>query len=358
VRMLTNNFNQRDPRSRNALREPRFERDFAKLLAESRAELVHVHHLAGLCATLPRVARRRGIPVVYQLQDWWTPCARANLLDAAGALCSGPALGKCARCLPLTRRPGAALWNRLLYGWRGRLLREALGRADARVAGSRAIVDSFRTLGWLAEGDAVRVLPYGIEAPAARRDAGPASLPLRFGFVGAWMPHKGLDIAVEAFAGVDPSRARLAVWGADSGAPDFAAALRARAGAAVDLHGPFADADADRVFAGFDVLVVPSRGLESFGIAAREAMARGVPVLASDRGALPEMFPPGGACGAIFDPERPEQLRSWIDRLIDDPRQVDAWRRNLPAVTLMDEHAEAIEEVYADLLARRRGALP
>ena len=49
---------------------------------------------------------------------------------------------------------------------------------------------------------------------------------------------------------------------------------------------------------------MPSLGLESFGLVAREAMHHGVPVLASDRGALPEMFDGGGVRG-LFDPEDP-----------------------------------------------------
>jgi glycosyltransferase involved in cell wall biosynthesis len=357
VQLLVNNFTQRDPRSRNALRETRFEHSFGHLLDESRAELVHVHHLAGLCATLPSIARRRGVPVVYQLQDWWGPCARANLLDASGALCSGPGLGKCSRCLPLTRLPPAPLLNRSLYAWRGRLLRDAIARADLRIAGSQAVVASHRALGWLSKDAAVSVLPYGIEPPTSPLRARPtAGSPLRFGFLGALMPHKGLDIAVDAFAGIDPARGRLLAWGAASGAPDYAASVADRAGPAVELRGPFDAADLDAVYASFDVLLIPSRGLESFGLVAREAMARGVPVLAADRGALPEMFGEGEACGATFDPDQPASLRAWIDRLLDDPRQVDRWRANLPAILSMDEHAERIEDLYTELLAGRARA--
>ena len=102
MRLVVNNFTQRDPRSRNALRDLRIEADFARLLDGFRPDLLHVHHLAGHALSLPAIARRRGIPVVYQAQDWWAACARANLLDRERRLCSGPGLGKCSRCLPAT----------------------------------------------------------------------------------------------------------------------------------------------------------------------------------------------------------------------------------------------------------------
>ena len=56
VRLAVNNFTQRDPLSRNALRNRVLESDFRRLLDEVQPELVHVHHLAGHCAGLLRTA--------------------------------------------------------------------------------------------------------------------------------------------------------------------------------------------------------------------------------------------------------------------------------------------------------------
>ena len=99
VRLVVNNFTQRDPLSRNALADRALAADFGRLLDELAPRLLHVHHLSGHAASLVRIAARRGVPIVWQLQDWWPLCARANLLDAGRRLCSGPGLGKCAACL-------------------------------------------------------------------------------------------------------------------------------------------------------------------------------------------------------------------------------------------------------------------
>jgi GT2 family glycosyltransferase/glycosyltransferase involved in cell wall biosynthesis len=398
VRLLVRNFDERDPRSRNALASRPVERDFARLLAEVRPQLVHVHHLAGHAASVPAMVRRRGIPLLYQIQDWWTPCARANLCDSARRLCSGPAPGKCAACLPLTGLPPAPAWNRLLYRYRAAATRRALRGAAAYVMGSRFIHDSYLRLGLLRPGDPVHVLSYGIElVPPARRPNGPTRPPggpLRFGVIGSMLPHKGIHVAAAAFRGIDPRSARLSVWGDPAIDPDYArelAALGARpggqagdagGGVAVTLAGPFAEACKAAVFAELDVLIVPSLGLESFGLVAREALHHGVPVLASRRGALPELFPdappeaveavgalgaaapdpgagpgahapppPGEGAGALFEPGDPADLRRWIDRLIADPELLASWRRRLPPVKGADEHAEEIEEVYRAILA-------
>ena len=167
MRLAVNNFVQRDPLSRNALYDRTLAADLGRLLAEVRPEIVHVHHLAGhALALLSRIART-GVPIVYQIQDWWAACARANLLDRDRQLCSGPGLGKCSRCLPLTGFPPAGLWNPALYALRGALARRAFRRPAAFVMGSRAVEADYRRFGLLRPGDPVHVLPYGVSLPGA-----------------------------------------------------------------------------------------------------------------------------------------------------------------------------------------------
>lgn len=354
VRLAVNNFTQRNPFSRNALHDRALAADFGRLLEETRPQLVHVHHLAGHGATLLHHAAIQGIPILYQVQDWWAPCARANLLDVRGQLCSGPSLAKCSACLPLTGLPPAPLLNRLLYASRERLTKRMLQRADALVMGSRAVLNSYRELGWLPAGVPAYVIPYGIEVPPrSLRRPRPGS-PLRFGVIGSLLPHKGVHLAVAAFRGVDPTRATLQVWGDPRACASYAAELEALASPAVRFEGRFEEERRCEVFSGLDVLIVPSLGLESFGLVAREALAEGVPVLASRRGALAELFATGAgpACGALFEVEVPDELRRWITRLIERPEIVAAWAAEPPQIKEMAEHAEEIEEIYASLVGR------
>ena len=354
VRLLVNNFLQRDPLSRNALVDRRLRADFSRFLDEQRPALVHVHHLAGHAAALAGVLRARRLPYVFQVQDWWEPCARVNLLLPSRDLCSGPAAGKCSRCLPLTSIPPAPLTNRALYRWRWRLLRRALGGAEAVVMGSRFIADSYRELGWLPR--RARVIPYGVEPAAARGPRRAAAPPLRFAVIGSVMPHKGVHVAVEAFRGVSPDRATLDVWGDAAVLPAYTRELQAEASPAVRLRGRFPEAEKDAVYAGMDVLVVPSLGLESFGLVVHEAADRGVPVLASRRGALIEALG-GEERGALFTPGRADELRVLVERLCAHPELVARWSEaaSRAAVKTMDAHALEIDGVYRGVLAARGG---
>ena len=353
VRLAVNNLTQRDPLSRNALRSRVLERDFGRFLDEQSPGLVHVHHLAGHSLDLLREIAARRLPLVLQVQDWWLLCARANLSMADRSLCPGPTTGRCARCMPLTGVPPAGLLSRLLHARRRSLAERWVRRADALVMGSEFMAESLRRLGFLTSGAPVHVIPYGIETAPAHPSPLRGARPVRFGFLGAIMPHKGVHVAVEAFRDMDPGRATLDVAGDLMALPAYTKELQATASSAVRFSGRVPESEKGRLLSGFDVLVVPSLGLESFGLAAREAMARGVPVLASRRGALTEAFAEG-VCGAYFEPGDAAGLRAWVDRLCERPEIVDEWARRLPAVKTMDTHAEEIEAVYAQVMAARR----
>ena len=361
VRLVVNNFTQRDPLCRNGLHCGVIARDFARLLDEVRPGLVHVHHLAGHCASLLGVARRHGTPIVYQAQDWWPVCARVNLCDRDGALCPGPQPMRCARCLPLTSLPPAPFASAALHVARRRWIRRQLAHVDAVIMGSRFIADSYARWRILPPSTPVHVVPYGVPAlPRQPRAAGALGRPLRFGVVGALLPHKGVHVAVEAFASLPPGvDAELHLWGS-SDAAGYRDALDARAAGIprIHLHGAFAEEARADVLRALDVLIVPSIGWESFGLSAREAWQQGVPVIASRLGALTELFPDDTGDerdgGALFAGGDASDLARLVARIAAEPGLLDRWRRAIPAVTTVDQHAPAIDAIYDAVIRQRR----
>jgi glycosyltransferase involved in cell wall biosynthesis len=82
----------------------------------------------------------------------------------------------------------------------------------------------------------------------------------------------------------------------------------------VEYLGYVADADRQRVFEGARALVMPSFE-EGFGMPALEAMSLGIPVIASARGALPELV---GDAGLLIDPADDASLAAAIERVLTD----------------------------------------
>jgi glycosyltransferase involved in cell wall biosynthesis len=184
----------------------------------------------------------------------------------------------------------------------------------------------------------LELLPLGVDTdrfrPAERPPPGPR---LRVGFVGRLIRHKGVDVLLRAAALDD--RLVVDVYG---GGPEDAALRTLAAGLGVTdrvtFHGHVDEAALVELFPTFDVLAVPSvttdSWVEQFGRVVVEGQASGVPVVASDSGALPDVV---GATGLLVPPEDPVALAAALVRFLDEPglwaRLREAGLRNVSRFT-------------------------
>jgi glycosyltransferase involved in cell wall biosynthesis len=148
--------------------------------------------------------------------------------------------------------------------------------------------------------------------------------------VAAVAPHKGHDVLLNAVAAIPDLPWQLTCVGSMNRDPGFVERLHRRAldaGIAdrLSFTGPLDGTDLEDAYESADVLVVPSR-LESYGMVITEALARGLPVIASDVGGVREALGPpqeGAVPGLLVPSGDPAALstalRSWL--LYDDLRQ-------------------------------------
>jgi glycosyltransferase involved in cell wall biosynthesis len=176
--------------------------------------------------------------------------------------------------------------------------------------------------------DAVTVAEPGADAaaPAARSPSGRRLL-----CVGAVTPVKGHDVLVEALAALRDLDWACTWVGSTAIDPVFAdrvveAARSHGIGSRVDVAGPLAGARLAAAYADADLLVLPSR-FETYGMVVTEALARGVPVVASDVGGVTEALGSAGGVepGVLVPPEDPAALAEALRRWLSDAR----WREEL-----------------------------
>ncbi|MFF7945244.1 glycosyltransferase family 4 protein [Streptomyces griseorubiginosus] len=141
--------------------------------------------------------------------------------------------------------------------------------------------------------------------------------------VAAVTPRKGQHRLIEALAGAQDLPWSCVCVGGITQDPEYVAHLRMlikRYGLQDRLHlaGPKAGAELDASYAAADLMVLTSYA-ETYGMAVTEALARGIPVLATDVGGVAEAVgraPDGGVPGILVPPEDPAalaaELRGWF----------------------------------------------
>ena len=169
-------------------------------------------------------------------------------------------------------------------------------------------------------GDRVHVATPGVAAaePAPGSDAGGALL-----CVAAVIPRKGHWELLQALATVADLPWHCLCVGTVDRDPAFVGALRRFSRAAgldgrVQFGGPRTGVALDACYAAADVLVQPSRA-ETYGMVVTEALARGLPVVTTDVGGLPEALGgevDGALPGLLVPPvdhvALAAALRSWL----------------------------------------------
>lgn len=209
------------------------------------------------------------------------------------------------------------------------LIRRALRRGAFVHTLARFVADEVVEV-FGADPDRVRVVAPGVPETPADDPAAPPALRLPPGCdryvlaVGTVEPRKDYPGLVAAFDAVAADRPELAlvVVGADGwGADAFTAALsRAKAAGRVVRAGYLSDGELGRVLRRASVLCYPSR-YEGFGFPPLQAMAVGVPVVATAAGAVPEVVGPAAALVAVGDTDA---LAGALAGVLDDAGRRDA----------------------------------
>jgi len=180
-------------------------------------------------------------------------------------------------------------------------------------------------------------------------------------FVGRVVENKGPGVLLEALGHLHDSgrtAVHLVVAGEEKD-PAFSGRLRAES-ARLPVSWVAWRADVGELYAAADVVAVPSTVADSFPLVPLEAMACGVPVVASAVGGLPEMLT-GELAELLVAPGDAQALAAGIERALERGRDA-AFRQSLRPY--VEEHfslsasGEALEAVMADAVASRAARRP
>jgi glycosyltransferase involved in cell wall biosynthesis len=170
-------------------------------------------------------------------------------------------------------------------------------------------------------------------------------------FLGGFDKRKNVAKLVEAYAQL-PGHAPLLVLAGEHKWDFSAVAEQIQAlhlTERVQCPGAISDEDLPALYQGAIAFVYPSR-YEGFGLQLVEAMASGLPVLASQMTSLPEVL---GSCGLLFDPENATAMARQMERVVSDADLRNAMAecgRQRARLFSWNKAAEQTLALYRDLL--------
>jgi len=306
--------------------------EVARAVRLTGARVVHAHNVhPTLGWRALAAARAAGARVVLHLHQYRLVCA-IGVCFTRGA--------ECTRChgrntLPGVRLncrsslPEAVAYSASLALWQLRLVEQA----DVVVVPSVFARERLRALGAPLDWERVHVLAPPVRTLVGASGVVSGSYAL---VVSRLAPEKGVDVAIDAcrVAGVP-----LVVAG---DGPELQA-LQGQAGdGEVRFVGHVDDAKLAELRASAAIALAPSRSAETFGLAAAEAMAMGLPVAGSRVGALPELLDEEG----LVPPGDVDALARAIARLAGDRAAGERGLERVRALCAPDVVAGTLAEVY------------
>jgi len=281
--------------------------EMAGLVAGDRPDVVHVHNVYPLISpSVVLACRRADVPVVMTCHNFRLICPLGELFSR-GEVCERCTRGREYMCI--LRNCRGRPFESIAYAVRGMVARNlgwlrdgvAFFVTPTRFVASRLIADGFPAERFV-------VIPHAVAIPDAAADPRAGRYAV---FVGRVSVEKGAEVLLRAAAACPQVPVRVA--GDWSRRPD----LQAAAPPNVRFVGRLSPDEMSKLYGDARFVVVPSLSLETFSLVAAEAMAYGLPVVASEIGGLPEVVE-DGSTGLLCQPGNVEELSSRMRLLWED----------------------------------------
>jgi rhamnosyltransferase len=198
---------------------------------------------------------------------------------------------------------------------------------------------------------------YGMDTAIIKKSERSPSDRLIFGYMGTFMPTKGLHVLIDAFTKVPEDKGELRVYGYSPNKFHLEyldlIERKMKEKNNIKLMGKYTIGELSKILPSLDILIVPSIWHENSPLTIHEAFMAGVPVITSDIGGMAELVK-HKVNGLLFKVGDSEDLHRKIMILIENPRLLRELSINIPSVKSIDENAEELTKIYNDLIANAR----
>jgi glycosyltransferase involved in cell wall biosynthesis len=261
-----------------------------EILRREQPDIVHTNGLKGFSVSLFSAIKHSSIPHIHTLHDY-------ELISRWSTLFRGGA--------PISRFNHT---DKMYISY----MRTLSSNVDAVMSPSKFVMDRHLEHGFFKRGSKY-IVPIGNEV---RSNKPAKTFTYELLFIGQLEEHKGVQVAIEAFKKLEISDARFHIIGEGS----YMSRLKelAKEDNRIKIYGYIKEQSyVNDLIDRCSYFIFPSIWYESFGLVINEVMARGLPVIASKIGGIPELIQ-NGYNGFLVQPNNVTALRSILEILMKE----------------------------------------
>lgn len=345
--------------------------------------VVHISDMRMHCASIIKLLKSKGIPVVKTFHNYWDLCPKGDLLYNDQDLCLDFGEGhKCLQCLaahepgkiPLLHRVKGAVPYEYIFpivtkmkSVKSRDLSPRITRAVKPVAYSAGAYRKRREyfVNMLNACDAIHVTSRNVGRFISRFGINSHNIvviplsadglsnvdpkpdfsfhfPVTFGYRGRLHKRKGIYVLLDAFSHLDQKKCRLLIYG--DGDPWILKPYLDK-GLNIEYRGSYEPSKTNQILKEIDIGIVPSIWEEIFGIVGLEYINARIPVVASNIGGIPEWLKQGEN-GCLFPPGDSRALSRIMKRFLDEPQTVLSLQKKIKRWKTVRTYASEINSLY------------
>ncbi|MGA2296552.1 MAG: glycosyltransferase [FCB group bacterium] len=323
---------------------------FSLVLEREKPDLVHFHNFLGLSFAIAEEVKHRDIPSVYTPHNYHLIDPKLYMFHPDLTLWSGTDFFVNSELAGLSKEKDNAYKRRIFAAQnilnflvdytiavssrQAQLLKEFGGNPEkiAIVHQANKIVDELR------------------EKIVQPKDT--LNSPIRIGYIGGVMPHKGAHNLVLAAQTLDSQKAEVHIYGFVNEDYRFQM-LKFDKKNIVNWRGNYNIEDLPSIASELDFMVVPSVWEDCAPLVVLEAFAMGLPVVGAKIGGIPD-FVIDKFNGRLYKYDSIEELSLILNELINNPNEILRLRKNIDRNFGFRTYYEHIQTIYKKLIGHEK----
>lgn len=343
-------------------------RETKQLIKKHNISLVQVHNLLALRPYLLLAAKHAGIPVVWWAHDYWLLCAKRSFIDPYNAskekLCDMAAKQSCSRCMGLKTRIKYTLWKRIInysvdHAIAPAKILQEIHEYNNILQGKWSVIVPWIDSDFFTDDTKKLKEQKMLQKQEKKKEKNNHTLL----FVGSLIEFKGAWVAAKAMKKIGvayPDVKLLFIGGEQEKEGKYRRHIeeicqRDGTSNAVAFLGKKTKEDIRKLQRTAAVYLCPTVCMESFGLNWAEAMAAGIPIVASAIGSIPE-YVKDNERGFLFSAQDHEALANCVIKILKDSRFAKQLTENGQQYAQkqfrVERATEEILEIYNNLLLR------